>query len=257
VALNRVWLPSPNYSGRSGARVSTIVLHTAEGALTYQSLGNFFSSPSAGVSSHAGIDDTPGTVGEYVRRDYKAWTAANANPWAVQAELCAFAAWDAAEWDRHPQMLRNTADWIAEEAAAHGIPLDRLSPADAQNPGVPGVCQHADLGAMGGGHWDCGPGFPIDRVLDMARGGIAPEPEPEPEPERGDDMNVTICAAHDDGRQYVTDLCTFKRPIAGEDDWNSTVFCLVASGVKVYYNPDVNNPVRVPAETLAGLPEIR
>lgn len=256
MALNRVAIPSPNYSGRGGARVTTIVLHTAEGALTYQALGNFFASPSAGVSSHTGIDDTAGTIGEYVPRAYKAWTAANANPWSVQAELCAFAAWDAAEWDRHPTMLRNAADWIAEEAAAFGIPLELLDPGQAQDPGYPGVCQHADLGAMGGGHWDCGPDFPIDRVLDMARGGAEPEPEPEPEPERGDDMNLTICAAHGDGRQYVTDLCTFKRPIANGDDWSSTVWCLVASGAKVYYT-NVNDPVRVPAETLDGLPEIQ
>ena len=40
-----------------------------------------------------------------------------------------------------------------------------------------GVCQHVDLGARGGGHHDCGPGFPMDRVLDMARGGI-PTPTP-------------------------------------------------------------------------------
>jgi hypothetical protein len=31
------------------------------------------------------------------------------------------------------------------------------------------VCQHSDLGAAGGGHHDCGPGYPFDRVLAMAR----------------------------------------------------------------------------------------
>jgi hypothetical protein len=171
MALKRVSIPSPNYSSRGGARVTTIVLHTAEGATTYQSLGSFFQNPGSGVSSHVGIDDTPGTVGEYVPRSGKAWTAANANPWAVQAELCAFAAWSAADWAAHPQMLANTAAWIAEEAAAFGIPLTLLSDAQAQDPNVMGVCQHADLGSMGGGHWDCGPAFPIQQVLQMAAGG--------------------------------------------------------------------------------------
>jgi hypothetical protein len=153
------------------------VLHSSQGARTYQELGNYFANPSSGVSSHVGIDDTPGTVGEYVRRDWKAWTAANANPWSIQAELCAFAEWDRAEWDRHPVMLENTAAWIAEEAAIFGIPLVLLDAHQAQDPYTPGVCQHADLGSMGGGHWDCGPGFPIDRVVDMAAGGGTPPDE--------------------------------------------------------------------------------
>jgi N-acetylmuramoyl-L-alanine amidase len=210
MTLHRDAIPSPNYSSRGSARVTTIVLHTAEGALTYQSLGNFFSSSSSGVSSHVGIDDTPGVVGEYVRRDYKAWTAASANPWAVQAELCAFAAWDAAEWARHPVMLENTAAWIAEEAAAFGIPIVGLDAAGAQDPGVPGVCQHNDLGSMGGGHWDCGPGFPMAHVLELARGGTAPAPAPKED----DDMPYFLFSptAGGDGRWWFTNLRTDSRP---------------------------------------------
>jgi hypothetical protein len=181
MTLKRVAIPSPNYSSRGGARVTTIVVHTAEGALTYQSLGSFFANPASGVSSHVGIDDTPATVGEYVRRDGKAWTQGNANPWCVSAELCAFAAWDAAEWDRHPAMLANCAAWIAEEAAHFAIPLRALTPADAQA-GLAGVCQHVDLGAMGGGHTDCGPAFPMAAVLAAAGapGGTTPTPTPPP-----------------------------------------------------------------------------
>src|ERR1700751_5929818 len=107
MTLKRIAYPSPNYSSRGGAAVRLIVLHTAEGATNIADLGAWFANPASGVSSHVGIDDTSNTVGEYVRRDGKAWTAANANPVAVQAELCAFAEWDAAEWDRHQEMLRN------------------------------------------------------------------------------------------------------------------------------------------------------
>ena len=38
------------------------------------------------------------------------------------------------------------------------------------------MCQHADLGAAGGNHWDCGPGFPMGDVLAMAMGGATPAP---------------------------------------------------------------------------------
>lgn len=171
MTLRRVAIPSPNYSSRGGATVTTIVLHTAQGATSGADLGAYFANPASGVSSHVGVDDTPGTVFEYVPRSGKAWTASAANPWSVQAELCAFAEWSAAEWDRHPAMLEATASWVAEEAAHFGIPLVALTPGQAQDPGVRGVCQHADLGAMGGGHWDCGPGFPLARVLQMAAAG--------------------------------------------------------------------------------------
>lgn len=191
MALRRVWIPSPNYSSRGGAGVRLLVLHTAQGARTYQSLGSYFQGP-VGVSSHVGIDDTANTVGEYVSRGHKAWTASGANPVACQAELCAFAEWDSVEWHRHPNMLSSTAAWLAEEAAAFGIPLVKLTAAQAQSNGR-GVCQHVDLGAWGGGHWDCGPSFPIDEVLAMAGGqaGGAPTP-PTPTPTLiGDNMVIT------------------------------------------------------------------
>ena len=93
MALNRVAIPSPNYSSRGGTAVRLVVLHTAEGSRTIESLGAFFANPASGVSSHTGIDDTPNTVGEYVPPGFKAWTQANANPYSVATELCAFASW--------------------------------------------------------------------------------------------------------------------------------------------------------------------
>jgi len=167
MTLRRSPIPSPNYSGRGGALVRLIVLHTAEGARTFGELGNFFANPASGVSSHVGIDDTPGVIGEYVRPEHKAWTQADANPYSVAAELCAFASWDAHEWQRHPAMIENVGRWIGEEAARFAIPLRVLTPAEAQG-GAAGVCQHVDLGASGGGHWDCGPSFPMSWAMGYA-----------------------------------------------------------------------------------------
>lgn len=175
MALTRKWMPSPNYSVRGQTPVRLIVLHTAEGALTIESLGSFFSRPRADVSSHVGIDDKPNVIGEYVKRGNKAWTAAAFNPVAVQAELCGFAKWSTDVWkNQHPQMLRNCAQWIAEEAAHFGLPIVELTPSQAQGSGR-GVCQHRDLGAAGGGHFDCGDGFPMDYVLDLAKKGTSSE----------------------------------------------------------------------------------
>lgn len=201
MTLRRVWMPSPNYSSRGGATVRLIVIHASEGATTFRSLGNFFANPSSGVSSHTGIDNTPNEIGEYVNRSNKAWTAANANPVSVQTELCtpsgASANWSRADWNRNPVMLQNCAAWIAEEAAAYGIPIVRLTAAQAQSNGR-GVCQHSDLGAWGGGHYDCGPNFPIDDVIAMAAGGGTTPPT------KAKDMGPAVCIAKDNTPWYFT-----------------------------------------------------
>jgi len=196
MTLQRKWIGSPNYSGRGGSAVRLVVLHTAEGATTIESLGGYFGNPSSQVSSHTGIDDTPGVIGEYVHRDQKAWCQANANPYSVCAEMCAFAAWTLDEWNQHPTMLQNCADWIAEECAAFGIPITRLTAAQAQDGRSKGVCQHVDLGTAGGGHWDCGTSFPMDKVMQMA-GGIITQPD---QPRKGRKM----IASTNTGKGYWT-----------------------------------------------------
>ena len=173
MALRRVWMPSPNYREVRRGSPRLLVLHTTEGAKTIQSLGNFFSNPAAEASSHGGADDTPKTIGVYVQRDDVAWTQADFNDESIALEICAFARWPTSEWDKHPVMLDNIARWLAEEAEHFGIPLRRLSPDQAQSNGM-GVCEHVDLGPRGGGHHDCGTGFPIDRVIAAARGETEP-----------------------------------------------------------------------------------
>jgi N-acetylmuramoyl-L-alanine amidase-like protein len=185
MALTRKWMPSPNYSSRGGSSVRLIVIHSTEGATTIEALGNWFANPSAQVSSHTGIDDVNNNVvGEYVKPPNKAWTAGNANPYAIQTELCcpsgASANWSRQTWLNHENMLRKCADWVREESQRYGIPLTALTPSQAQGSGH-GVCEHKDLGAMGGGHYDCGNGFPMDEIIRMAKGGQQPQPEPAKE----------------------------------------------------------------------------
>ena len=182
MALARDWIPSPNYSSRGGSGVRLVIIHTAEGATTYKSLGSFFASGSAGVSSHVGIDDTPGRIGEYVKRPDKAWTAGDANPYSVNVELCGFAAWSPAEWERHPTMLDNCARWIAEECRHYGIPITKLSSGQAMSGW--GVCGHVDVSGAGG-HWDPGPNFPWQKVISAAKSGghvYGPAAPPPSEP---------------------------------------------------------------------------
>ena len=194
--LKRVWIPSPNYSSRGGASVRLLVIHTAEGARTIESLGSFFQG-NVQASSQVGADDKVNTIGEYVRRTDKAWTCASFNPVSENIELCAFASWSADEWNRHPNMLANCAAWLAEESAHYGIPLTKLSPSAAQGSGR-GVCYHADLGAAGGGHHDPGTNFPIDYVLNLARGGAS-----SPTPPTEEDIVAVATGVNNAGALHV------------------------------------------------------
>ena len=181
MALQRKWIASPCYHGRDDSRVRLIVLHTAEGATTIESLGNFFANYGNQVSSHTGADDKKGIIGEYVTRGNAAWTAGSYNDIAVQLELCGFAAWSRSTWlNQHEQMLRNAAAWVAEEAKKFGIPIKDLTSSQATG-GAAGVCEHVDISGPGG-HSDCGPGFPMDKVIEWAKGGggsAAPKREDE------------------------------------------------------------------------------
>ena len=162
MTLTRDPIPSPNYSAR-GSGVRLIVLHTAEGSTSYQSLGAYFASSSSGVSSHVGIDDTPGRIGVYVAREYKAWTQGNANPYSVAAELCAFAAWGPDEWAAH----------FPGHAVQHrgvgrrGGRRLRASPSSPSPPtrprgGLPGCANTpTSSAARRRTHWDCGPHMPM------------------------------------------------------------------------------------------------
>jgi hypothetical protein len=134
-------------------------------------LGHFFQNYNNQVSSHVGADDKAGKVGEYVSRGNAAWTQADYNNAAVSLELCGFASWSTSTWKNdHHNMLENCAAWITEEAKKFGIPITKLNNSQSQGGGR-GVTQHVNLGAGGGNHVDCGSGFPMDYVLDLARGG--------------------------------------------------------------------------------------
>jgi hypothetical protein len=160
-------IASPNYSSRGGRAVRLVVIHTAEGALTAQALGNYFAQASSQVSSHVGIDDTS-TI-QYVDYAYECWAMLSANPISDQAELCAFAAWTRDQWFQHRGMLDQAASWIRSRCQARGIPIRKLTPAEV-GAGQAGVCGHWDwtLGTGEGTHTDPGSNFPWDYVIQKA-----------------------------------------------------------------------------------------
>lgn len=187
-------IQSPNYSQRSGRTIRLVILHTAEGARTVESLGSFFANSAVQASSHVGIDDTK--IAQYVPYSMAAWTAGGANSISDQAELCGFARWTRAEWlGQHRRMLELAAQWVRERCLARGIPIRKLSPAQVAA-GEPGVCGHADWsqGMRDTDHWDPGPNFPWDFVIGLAAGvpaaPVAAPAAPPPVPLEDDVMYI-------------------------------------------------------------------
>lgn len=157
-------------SSRNGARVIWIAVHTAEGATTAANLKAYFDRASTQASSHAIADDN--VLWEaLVPYDRASWTLRNGNPKSDNLEITGFAKWSRAEWLQHMGMLRNTAQWIRNRCRARGIPMVKLSPADVRA-GKAGVIGHVDYtnGTGDGTHWDPGPNFPWDLVMQMANG---------------------------------------------------------------------------------------
>ena len=185
MALIRDWYPTANKS--SGGAKRLIVIHTTEGWGTSPTgmydCAIYFQGP-VGASSQVCIDNYhPGRIAECVSRGYGAWTQCNYNSVAVAAEQCGYASWSRDTWlGQKEPLLRNTAQWIAEESQALGIPITDLTASQAQGSGR-GVCYHSELGSAGCGHGDPGGGYPLDVVLGWAReyaGGTTPPPQQPP-----------------------------------------------------------------------------
>lgn len=174
--MNILWIPTRKYSARTQA-VRAVVIHTAEGVTRSQDLGNFWNSPSCGdVSSHYGVGQD-GQVSQYVLESKVAWHALTANGFSVGIEMCGFAHWTRAEWLAHMPMLRATAALVADICRRYAIPAHHGSVADLRN-GAHAIYDHYDVTrALGGTHWDVGPGFPWDVFV-----GLMNPPKPVPAP---------------------------------------------------------------------------
>ena len=137
------WTPSPNYSSRAGNRVRLIVVHDCEGS--YAGSVGWFTQSRSQVSAHIVLSEDGARATQMVAWANKAWHACNFNPFSDGIEAAGFAAkgLGAPEW-------LALANIVAFRLHENGIPCR-----SAENGTIgAGFCQHADLGAAGGGHHD-------------------------------------------------------------------------------------------------------
>lgn len=158
-----------NQSRRTAANIKLIILHLTDGSnikgtADLDGLVSWFDNPSSGVSCHEGLDAEGNTV-TMVKDDMKAWHVANFNSISLGIEQMGKIGdppHSKKFWvnDYH-YGLRAAARKIALWSIKHDIPIKHST--------SNGVCQHKDLGELGGNHDDCGPTYPERYVLVWAQ----------------------------------------------------------------------------------------
>lgn len=138
--------------------------HNRKGASDLAAIGDVFHSRLA--SAHV-CTDADGHSARYVADERKAWHCGVYNSQTLGVEQIGFASQGRATWRKRWRQLRETARWIAQWSLRWGVPI-RKGRASGGYITRPGVVTHAQLGALGGGHWDPGD-YPMGYVLWLAR----------------------------------------------------------------------------------------
>lgn len=174
--MQTVW--SPN-NGPALINPIWLVVHTAQGATTDESLASYIANSANQVSYHYLLDDDSET--QTVGEDRQSWSALGANAFGIHFCTTGFAAWSRDQWLQHSRMLDLLAARMKEVGGRYGIDGEHLND-DQIRQHVRGSIGHGDYArATGDGdHTDPGPNFPWDYV--QARMGTGTPPTPPPAP---------------------------------------------------------------------------
>jgi hypothetical protein len=137
---------TPNKSSRNGTKVDLLVWHETAGL--YHGSVAWLENPAAQASAHLVIDEEGSHATQLVYLAEKAWHAAAYNSRSVGVEHANTTAKGYAT-DRQLEVSARVFGWLCLHL---GVP-----PRWARGGVGPGVCYHGELGALGGGHYLCGP----------------------------------------------------------------------------------------------------
>lgn len=141
-----VYRPSQNRSSRQGERIDLLVWHETAGA--YAGSVQWLRNPRANASAHLVVREDGRQVTQLVPLALKAWHAAAYNSRSVGVE---HANVTAKGYSTDAQLVESARifGWLCLHL--------KIPPRWARAGHGPGVCYHAELGAAGGGHSQCGP----------------------------------------------------------------------------------------------------
>lgn len=167
---------SKHYSSRGSAQIRLLVIHSAECSevkTAAEALATW--GGSAKGSWHVACDNDSITVS--VPDVFKAFHAGRVNAYSIGIEQAGKASQTAEQWDDEYSrgVIQNTARVVAWKSKIHGIPLRFVDAAELFKQhmvgGAWGVTTHAECSkafSVTGGHWDPGPNYPMNRMLELA-----------------------------------------------------------------------------------------
>lgn len=171
-----------------------LVIHTFEGQdLPVERMTDYQSGrlPHQRTGSYHVVFDAEGRSGRENDNEFIPWAAGwTGNRIGLHACLAGKAAFTRAQWLARPAQLDALARWLAHESRENAIPLDLAAVAAIRGNGR-GVTTHGLIAQAFPGetdHTDPGPGFPLDHVLDLARGITTPKPPTPSRPTTGNAM---------------------------------------------------------------------
>lgn len=141
-----LWHPSPNQSGRHGARIDLLTWHETAGP--YHGAISWLCNPASDASAHIVINEWGSEATQLVALGQKAWHSADFNRRSVGVEHANTTPKGYAT-ERQLEVSARVFGWLCLHLA--------IPPRWARGGIGRGVCYHGELGAAGGGHYSCGP----------------------------------------------------------------------------------------------------
>lgn len=146
-----------------------IVLHSTEsgdaaGSVSdMYNIADYWRRAGLGIGAHLTIDGE-GFTSLNINPNEIGWHVASRNTGSIGIEQVGYARFTRAQWMARPAQLEKVAKWLAFYSVRFDIPL-RFHP----ERGVTTHAQQSNVAGIPGGHWDPGPGYPLDYVLKLAK----------------------------------------------------------------------------------------
>lgn len=155
---------------RKPGALHVIVLHSTESTGPAANVASYFQSSGAGGSAQIVVGED-GCFRSLPDLQEPAG-APGTNSDGLHIEIVGLAKWTRAEWlERAPRALDLAARVLAEWSQTFKIPLAFLDAAALKTGHARGVTTHNEVSKAfkKSDHWDPGPGFPLDMLLERAR----------------------------------------------------------------------------------------